>query len=112
MADKRANRRATADSPAAGASHVRSANAAYASTPSGSVIAELMTTWSAIPGSNRIGPNPVSSPNPTQPPQIDTNAPSAITTNGHDPNRDRHAGPGWAVLVGCWSGAASGVVIC
>src|SRR5690349_13291161 len=66
-----------------------------------------MTTLSAMPGSNRIGPNPVSSPSPTQPPQMDTNAPRAINTSGHDPSRDRvGVGASTAVLTGTDTGSA------
>src|SRR5215468_6928915 len=51
--------------------------------PIGSVIAVFSARPSQIPGSGWTTPNPVSSPRPTQPDQIATNAGSASTTTGH-----------------------------
>ncbi|WP_433600745.1 hypothetical protein ACQPXH_02610 [Nocardia sp. CA-135953] len=51
--------------------------------PIGRVIAVLIVNWSQIPGSGRTGPNPVSSPSPTQPDQIATNAGRASSRTGH-----------------------------
>src|SRR4051794_16029582 len=67
-----------------------------------------MTTLSAIPGSSRMGPNPVSSPSPTQPPQMDTNAPRAINTSGQEPSRARRSvGASTASLTGADSATPS-----
>jgi hypothetical protein len=90
-ADQQANRRARADTGAS-ESHAHMAYAAYASTPSGSVIALLMTQPSAMPGSSTTGPNPVSLPSPTQPDQMETNAPAAMISSGHRGTRWTRAG--------------------
>jgi hypothetical protein len=74
------------------ASHACSANAAYAWTPSGSVIAVSTRTESAIPGNGRTIPNPVICPIPTQPDQTATDAGAASRTSGHErtiPVRER-----------------------
>jgi hypothetical protein len=79
-ADQRANLRACGGD--AGDIHAPSAYAAYASTPTGRVIA-VLTVRPLMPGSSRTGPNPHSSPRPTHPDQIATAAGAAISSSGH-----------------------------
>src|SRR6266536_434660 len=80
-ADRRANVCAGAGAP--GVSHAASAYVAYASTPTGSVIAVLIARPGTIPGSGWTIPNPHSVPSPTQPDHTATAAGEAIRSSGH-----------------------------
>src|SRR6266496_3405860 len=101
-ADHIANRRARSEQVESD-NHTRIANAAYVSTPIGSVIAELSDRPSQIPGNNSIGPNPVSRPRPTQPPQMATNAGKASRRSGHVGTGRVLFGPESATGVTCTS---------
>src|SRR5258708_16874869 len=80
IAERRANVRAAPLTPAL--SHAPSAYAAYASTPTGRVIAVLSRTAGQMPGSGWTTPNPHSVPSPTQPDQIATAAGDALSHSG------------------------------
>src|SRR6266581_2788553 len=80
-ADRRANVCAAAG--AARVSHAASAYVAYASTPTGSVIAVFSRAPPQMPGSGWITPNPHSPPSPTHPDHTATAAGEAIRSSGH-----------------------------
>src|SRR5690348_9781079 len=84
IADHLANLRVRGLTACSPASQARSAYAAYASTPTGSVIEVSRCSDGQIPGSGETMPNPVSRAMPTQPDQTSAAAGTARTSSGQD----------------------------
>src|SRR5262249_5605955 len=93
--------------------HAPSAYAAYASTPTGRVIAVFKVNPPPIPGSRFTGPNPHNPPSPTHPDQIATAAGAAISTSRHGRRLPFTCSPSFtgvrppAPSAHAWPGAAS-----
>src|ERR1051326_3387149 len=84
MADHLANWRVSGLTACSPASQARSAYAAYASTPTGSVTLVSRCSDGQIPGSGETMPKPVSFAMPTHPDQTSAAAGTARTSSGQD----------------------------
>ena len=84
IADHFANRRVRGLIACSPASQARSAYAAYASTPTGSVMEVSRCSDGQIPGSGETMPKPVSRAMPAQPDQTSAAAGTARTSSGQD----------------------------
>src|SRR5690242_1626712 len=84
IADRFANRRVRSLTADPLLSQARSAYAAYASTPTGSVMAVSRCKDGQIPGSGATIPNPVRCAIPTHPENTSAAAGTAKTSNGQD----------------------------
>jgi hypothetical protein len=89
IADHLANRRVRGLTACSPASQARSAYAAYASTPTGSVMEVSRCSDGQIPGSGATMPKPVSRAMPTHPDQTSAAAGTARTSSGQDRTADR-----------------------
>ena len=108
-ADHFANRRVLGLTASCPASQARSAYAAYASTPTVSVIEVSSCSDGQIPGSGATMPKPVSRAMPTQPDHTSAAAGTARTSSGQDrtavrehvtaADRSWSAAPGWSGQV-------------
>jgi hypothetical protein len=83
-ADHLANRRVRPLTACSPASQARSAYAAYASTPTGRVMAVSRCRDGQIPGSGETSPNPVFCAMPTEPDHTSAAAGAARTSSGQD----------------------------
>src|SRR5882724_7585899 len=84
IADHLANRRVRPLTTCPSASQARSANAAYASTPTGRVLDVSRCSDGRMPGSGETSPNPVFCAMPTQPDHTSAAAGAARTSSGQD----------------------------
>src|ERR1017187_9978273 len=84
IADHLANRRVRALIERSRASQARSAYAAYASTPTGRVMAVSRCSEGQMPGSGETRPNPVFCAMPTHPDHTSAAAGAARTSSGQD----------------------------